>query len=213
LPFLRQNSNAKLGRWDAPHTHTHTLTHTQNNWLAVVVLKPLWVVVGWLWFVCCISAISGFAAACLYEWKGGVLKFLTNMATSKVDSGDSSSPKLQPEYSSSTGLSVAEGEEVNHEKGNILSLLLLTNFNALFRLGASRQLEMSGMWLVLIWLAMMCDACMFVALQILASLKSPSELMRSAPSSKWPGRKNLLFRTRSRCLCGEHCAKSLESGA
>jgi hypothetical protein len=83
-----------------------------------------------------------------------VLKVLTNMP-SKVDSGDDSGPKLQPESSSSTGLSVVEGEEVNHEKGNILSLLLLSNFNALFRLGASRQLEMSGTWSVLIVRTMM----------------------------------------------------------
>jgi predicted component of type VI protein secretion system len=37
-----------------------------------------------------------------------------------------------------------EVEEVNHENGNFMSVMLLTNFDPLFRLGAERQLEMSG---------------------------------------------------------------------
>jgi hypothetical protein len=44
----------------------------------------------------------------------------------------------------SQGPAEVEVEEVNHEKGNFMSVMLLTNFDPLFRLGAERQLEMSG---------------------------------------------------------------------
>jgi hypothetical protein len=40
----------------------------------------------------------------------------------------------------------AAATEINHEEGNILAIFTLSNFDALFKLGASRPLEMAGMY-------------------------------------------------------------------